>query len=105
MASLTRIPDEKDLRGRIDGGEHDQGTTGTSHWTCVALVVEIDNEQGAGRGSGNAVFEAVHGSAPDIAGKGLANPLAITMSGVMMLNHLSVKTGDGDMGRAASRIC
>ena len=35
-----------------------------------------------------AVFEAVHGSAPDIAGKGVANPLAVIMSGVMMLNHL-----------------
>ncbi|MBI3087252.1 MAG: hypothetical protein HYY88_16230 [candidate division NC10 bacterium] len=35
-----------------------------------------------------AVFEAVHGSAPDIAGKGIANPLAITMSGGMMLKHL-----------------
>ncbi|MBI2164756.1 MAG: hypothetical protein HYU32_11720, partial [candidate division NC10 bacterium] len=34
------------------------------------------------------VFEAVHGSAPDIAGKGIANPLAITMSGGMMLKHL-----------------
>jgi isocitrate dehydrogenase (NAD+) len=34
------------------------------------------------------VFEAVHGSAPDIAGKGLANPLALIMSGVMMLNHM-----------------
>ena len=30
----------------------------------------------------------MHGSAPDIAGKGLANPLALIMSGVMMLNHL-----------------
>jgi isocitrate/isopropylmalate dehydrogenase len=37
------------------------------------------------------VFEAVHGSAPDIAGKGLANPLACIMSGVMMLNHIGEK--------------
>jgi isocitrate dehydrogenase (NAD+) len=34
------------------------------------------------------VFEAVHGSAPDLAGKGLANPLALIMSGTMMLNHI-----------------
>jgi homoisocitrate dehydrogenase len=34
------------------------------------------------------VFEPVHGSAPDIARKGIANPLACIMSGVMMLNHL-----------------
>jgi len=43
---------------------------------------------GANIGDGCAVFEAVHGSAPDIAGKGVANPLALIMSGVMMLNHL-----------------
>jgi len=35
-----------------------------------------------------AVFEAVHGSAPDIAGKDLANPLALMRSGVMMLYHM-----------------
>lgn len=35
-----------------------------------------------------AVFEAVHGSAPDIAGKGLANPTALTLSAVLMLEHL-----------------
>ncbi len=35
-----------------------------------------------------AVFEAVHGSAPDIAGKGIANPTAVMLSGVMMLRHL-----------------
>jgi isocitrate dehydrogenase (NAD+) len=43
---------------------------------------------GANIGDDAAVFEAVHGSAPDIAGKGVANPLAVVMSGVMMLNHL-----------------
>ena len=37
---------------------------------------------------GEAVFEAVHGSAPDIAGKGVANPLALIMSAVMMLEHV-----------------
>jgi len=35
-----------------------------------------------------AIFEAVHGTAPDIAGKGVANPTAILMSGIMMLDHL-----------------
>jgi len=34
------------------------------------------------------VFEAVHGSAPDIAGKGIANPTALMLSSVMMLRHL-----------------
>src|SRR5258707_13492712 len=44
-----------------------------------------------------AVFEAVHGSAPDIAGKGLANPTALLLSAVMMLRHI-------DEGTAAERI-
>ena len=39
-------------------------------------------------GEDYAVFEAVHGSAPDIAGKGVANPTALTFSGVLMLRHL-----------------
>jgi isocitrate dehydrogenase (NAD+) len=39
-------------------------------------------------GEGVAIFEAVHGTAPDIAGKGVANPTALLMSGIMMLDHL-----------------
>ena len=39
-------------------------------------------------GEGVAVFEAVHGSAPDIAGKGLANPTAVILSAVLMLRYL-----------------
>jgi len=39
-------------------------------------------------GESAAIFEAVHGTAPDIAGQGLANPTAILMSGIMMLEHL-----------------
>jgi isocitrate dehydrogenase (NAD+) len=39
-------------------------------------------------GDSCAMFEAVHGTAPDIAGKGLANPTALLMSGIMMLKHL-----------------
>ncbi|MBI3404374.1 MAG: isocitrate dehydrogenase (NAD(+)) [Acidobacteria bacterium] len=36
----------------------------------------------------SAIFEAVHGTAPDIAGKGIANPTALTLSGIMMLDHM-----------------
>jgi isocitrate dehydrogenase (NAD+) len=43
---------------------------------------------GSNIGEQAAVFEAVHGSAPTIAGQDIANPLAVIMSGVMMLNHL-----------------
>ncbi|MGE5608752.1 MAG: isocitrate/isopropylmalate dehydrogenase family protein [Bacillota bacterium] len=55
---------------------------------CAALVGGLGVVPGANIGDDVAVFEAVHGSAPDIAGKGLANPLACIMSGVMMLNYL-----------------
>jgi isocitrate dehydrogenase (NAD+) len=55
---------------------------------CAGLVGGLGVVPGSNIGDEYAVFEAVHGSAPDIAGKGKANPLAIIMSGVMMLNHI-----------------
>src|SRR5688572_18269935 len=54
----------------------------------AGLVGGLGVVPGANIGDDAAVFEAVHGSAPDIAGKGVANPLALIMSGVMMLNHI-----------------
>ena len=56
---------------------------------CAGLVGGLGVVPGSNIGDEMAVFEAVHGSAPDIAGKGLANPLALIMSGVMMLNHIN----------------
>ena len=55
---------------------------------CAGLVGGLGVTPGANIGDEAAVFEAVHGSAPDIAGKNIANPLALVMSGVMMLNHI-----------------
>jgi isocitrate dehydrogenase (NAD+) len=55
---------------------------------CAGLVGGLGVVPGSNIGDDAAVFEAVHGSAPDIAGKGYANPLAVIMSGVMMLNHI-----------------
>jgi isocitrate dehydrogenase (NAD+) len=43
---------------------------------------------GANIGTDAAIFEAVHGSAPDIADKGIANPTAMILAGAMMLEHL-----------------
>ena len=51
-----------------------------------------------------AIFEAVHGSAPDIAGQGIANPLALLMSGVMMLDHLVDTQSDVACSQVAQRI-
>src|SRR5690606_34911884 len=55
---------------------------------CAGLVGGLGVVPGSNIGDEAAVFEAGHGSAPDIAGKDVANPLALIMSGVMMLNHL-----------------
>jgi isocitrate dehydrogenase (NAD+) len=55
---------------------------------CAGLVGGLGCVPGSNVGDDYAMFEAVHGSAPDIAGKQIANPLAVIMSGVMMLNHL-----------------
>lgn len=55
---------------------------------CAGLVGGLGLAPGANIGEKCAVFEAVHGSAPDIAGKGLANPTALLLSAVLMLRHL-----------------
>ncbi len=54
----------------------------------AGLVGGLGIVPGANIGKDAAVFEAVHGSAPDIAGKGIANPTALVQSAVMMLHHL-----------------
>jgi isocitrate dehydrogenase (NAD+) len=54
----------------------------------AGLVGGLGLIPGANIGADAALFEAVHGSAPDIAGKNIANPTAVMMAGVMMLNHL-----------------
>jgi isocitrate dehydrogenase (NAD+) len=55
---------------------------------CAGLVGGLGLVPGANIGARHAVFEAVHGSAPDIAGKGLANPMAVIRSAAMMLEHV-----------------
>ena len=55
---------------------------------CAGLVGGLGLVPGANIGEKGAVFEAVHGSAPDIAGQGVANPTALLQSGILMLRHL-----------------
>ena len=71
---------------------------------CAGLVGGLGVVPGANIGDECAVFEAVHGSAPNIAGLRIANPLALIMSGVMMLNHLADTEGREDMRKAAEKI-
>ncbi|PKN57173.1 MAG: isocitrate dehydrogenase [Deltaproteobacteria bacterium HGW-Deltaproteobacteria-14] len=63
----------------------------------AGLVGGLGVVPGANIGDKYAVFEAVHGSAPDIAGKGVANPIALLRSGAMMLDHIGERA-------AAARI-
>jgi isocitrate dehydrogenase (NAD+) len=64
---------------------------------CAGLVGGLGVVPGANLGADAAVFEAVHGSAPDIAGQDRANPTALLLSAVMMLRHI----GEAD---AAARV-
>ncbi|MBI4487369.1 MAG: isocitrate dehydrogenase (NAD(+)) [Acidobacteria bacterium] len=64
---------------------------------CAGLVGGLGVVGAANLGSDAAVFEAVHGSAPDIAGKNVANPTALLLAAIMMLRHI-------DEGPAADRV-
>jgi isocitrate dehydrogenase (NAD+) len=55
---------------------------------CAGLVGGLGLVPGANLGAECAIFEAVHGSAPDIAGKDVANPTALLQSAVLMLRHI-----------------
>jgi isocitrate dehydrogenase (NAD+) len=55
---------------------------------AAGLVGGLGIVPGANIGDHHAIFEAVHGTAPDIAGKGLANPTALMQSAVLMLAHI-----------------
>jgi isocitrate dehydrogenase (NAD+) len=68
------------------------------------LVGGVGVVAGANVGEDAAVFEAVHGSAPDIAGKNLANPTALILSGVMMLKHIGEVEAAGRIEKAASEV-
>ncbi|MBI4757050.1 MAG: NAD-dependent isocitrate dehydrogenase [Betaproteobacteria bacterium] len=56
----------------------------------AGLVGGLGMAPGANIGEQAAIFEAVHGSAPDIAGKGIANPIALMLAAAMMLDHVSL---------------
>lgn len=71
---------------------------------CAGRVGGLGVVPGANISDEYSVFEAVHGSAPDIAGLEIANPLALIMSGVMMLRHLADSEGREEMREAADKI-
>lgn len=71
---------------------------------AAGLVGGLGMVPGANIGEDCAVFEAVHGSAPDIAGKGVANPSALLFSGVLMLRHLDEIEAADRVMKAVERV-
>jgi isocitrate dehydrogenase (NAD+) len=71
---------------------------------CAGLVGGLGLVPGANFGEVDAVFEAVHGTAPDIAGKGLANPTALLLSAVLMLRHLEQDAAADRVERATHAV-
>jgi isocitrate dehydrogenase (NAD+) len=71
---------------------------------CAGLVGGLGIVPGANLGTDCAVFEAVHGSAPDIADQNLANPTALLLSGLMMLEHIGEREASGRIRTALTRV-
>lgn len=70
---------------------------------CAGLVGGLGVVPGSNLGGRYAVFEAVHGSAPDIAGKGVANPIAVVRSAAMLLDHIGHRDAAARVERAVAR--
>ncbi len=71
---------------------------------CAAFVGGLGFVPGANIGDHCAIFEAVHGSAPDIAGKNLANPTAVLRSALLMLRHLGEQDAANDIQQALENV-
>jgi isocitrate dehydrogenase (NAD+) len=71
---------------------------------AAGLVGGLGIVPGANMGDHHAVFEAVHGTAPDIAGKGLANPTALMQSAVLMLAHIGERDASVRLQRAVHHV-
>ncbi|MQA79088.1 MAG: isocitrate/isopropylmalate dehydrogenase family protein [Streptosporangiales bacterium] len=70
----------------------------------AGLVGGLGMAPGLNAGDDQAMAQATHGSAPDISGKGLANPYAMIMSGTMLLDWLGARHGDDRLASAARRV-
>lgn len=71
---------------------------------CAGLIGGLGLVPGANIGEKGAVFEAVHGSAPDIAGKGVANPTALLQSAILMLRHIEERKAADKIERAMLKV-
>ena len=71
---------------------------------CAGLVGGLGLAPGANIGEKGATFEAVHGSAPDIAGKNIANPIAVILSGALLLDHIGELEAGNRVRSAVSAV-
>ena len=71
---------------------------------CAGLIGGLGLVPGANIGELGAVFEAVHGSAPDIAGQGIANPTALLQSAILMLRHLGEREAADRIEKAMLKV-
>jgi len=71
---------------------------------AAGLVGGLGIVPGANIGERHAIFEAVHGTAPDIAGKGMANPTALMQSAALMLNHIGERAAAEKLQGAVERV-
>jgi isocitrate dehydrogenase (NAD+) len=71
---------------------------------CAGLVGGLGIVPGANLGTDSAVFEAVHGSAPDIAGQNIANPTALLQSALLMLRHIQEDAAADRISAAMMRV-
>jgi isocitrate dehydrogenase (NAD+) len=78
--------------------------TGAMSDLAAGLVGGLGVVGSANIGEDAAIFEAVHGTAPDIAGKGFANPTALVLSSLLMLVHLGERDAAGRIGAALEKV-
>jgi hypothetical protein len=94
-----RVDSKVLMSSRMHGSEEALAVAGCLHVQRAeaprVLVGGLGMAPAGNIGKDAAIFEAVHGSAPDIAGKGIANPIALVLSAAMMLDHV----GHQDKGK------
>jgi len=71
---------------------------------CAGFIGGLGMAPGANIGETTAVFEAVHGTAPDIAGKNKANPMALILSSAMLLDHIGENDAAGRVRQAVNAV-
>jgi isocitrate dehydrogenase (NAD+) len=71
---------------------------------CAGLIGGLGLVPGANIGEKGAVFESVHGSAPDIAGRGIANPTALLQSAILMLHHIDERAAANKIESAMLKV-